>query len=122
MSGTRGGVGRIAAMGITLAVLMLLAIAGQARAQKYEVAQCGWFVGADANWADNTGATKYRSDAYCVPPAGSDPFDGVHLKSLTRENVPAVAGTHFARWRWTAPAGTGITKVRASWWPVSYTH
>ena len=116
MSGTRGGVGRIAAMGIALAVLLVLAVAGEARAAKYSVAQCGWFVGADADWADNTGATKFRPDSFCVPPPGSDPFEGMHFKSLTREGQAAVAGTHFARWRWTAPAGTGITKVRASWW------
>src|SRR3954452_21986385 len=116
MSGTRGGMGRIAAMGIALAVLLVLAVAGEARAAKYSVAQCGWFVGADAGWADNTGGAKFRSEGFCVPPPGSDPFDGVHLKSLTREGQAAVAGTHFARWRWTAPAGTGITKVRAIWW------
>lgn len=116
MSGTRGGVGRIAAMGIALAVLLVLAIVSEARAAKYSVAQCGWFVGADADWADNTGGAKFRSDGFCVPSPGSDPFDGVHLKSLTREGQAAVAGTHFARWRWSAPAGTGITKVRASWW------
>jgi hypothetical protein len=103
-------------MGIALAVLLVLVIAGEARAAKYSVAQCGWFVGTDADWADNTGATKFRPDSFCVPPPGSDPFEGVHFKSLTREGQAAVAGTHFARWRWTAPAGTGITKVRASWW------
>jgi hypothetical protein len=114
MSGTRGGVGRIVAMGVALALALL--IAGEARAQKYSVAQCGWFVGADADWADNTGGLKFRPDAFCVPPPGSDPFEGVHLKSLTREGQAAVAGAHFGRWRWSAPPGTGITKVRASWW------
>lgn len=116
MSGTRGGMGRIAAMGIALAVTLLLLAAGEARAEKYSVAQCGWFVGADADWADNTGGLKFRQDAFCVPPAGSDPFDGAHLKTLTREGQAAVAGTHFGRWRWSAPPGTAITKVRASWW------
>jgi hypothetical protein len=103
-------------MGIALAVALLLVVVGEARAQKYSVAQCGWFVGADADWADNTGGLKFRPDAFCVPPAGADPFDGVHLKSLTRDAQAAVAGTHFGRWRWSAPPGTGITKVRASWW------
>jgi hypothetical protein len=42
MSGTRGGLARIVAMGIGLAVALLLLIAGEARAGKYEVAQCGW--------------------------------------------------------------------------------
>jgi hypothetical protein len=116
MSGTRGGLGRIVAMGVGLAVALLLLVAGEARAGKYAVAQCGWYVGADASWADTTGGTKFRSDAYCVPPAGADPFDGVHLKSFTRDGQSTVSGTRFARWRWTAPPGTGITQVRGTWW------
>jgi hypothetical protein len=116
MSGTRGGLGRMLAMGIALALALLLAIAGEARAGKYAVAQCGWYVGADADWADTTGAVKFRPDGYCVPPAGADPFDGAHLKSLTRDGQGTVSGTRFARWRWSAPAGTGITQVRGTWW------
>lgn len=116
MSGTRGGVGRIVAMGIGLALALLLALAGEARAEKYSVAQCGWYVGADAEWADSTGGAKFRPDGWCVPPAGADPFDGVHLKSFTRDGVGTVSGTRFARWRWTAPPGTGITQVRGTWW------
>jgi hypothetical protein len=116
MSGTRGGIGRIAAMGIALAVALVLAIATRANAEKYEVAQCGWFVGADASWSDNTGAAKFRPDAFCVPNPGEDPFNGMHLKTLTREGQTGAAGTRFGGWRWTAPPGTAITKVRASWW------
>jgi hypothetical protein len=116
MSGTRGGVGRIVAMGIGLAVALLLLLAGEARAGKYAVAQCGWYVGADADWADTTGGAKFRPDGYCVPPVGTDPFAGAHLKSLSREGQGTVSGTRFARWRWTAPAGTGITQVRGTWW------
>ncbi len=116
MSGTRGGLGRIVAMGIALAVALLLLIVGEARAGKYEVAQCGWYVGADANWADSTGGAKFRQDAWCVPPSGQDPFDGAHMKSFTRDNQGTVSGTRFARWRWEAPAGTGISQVRGTWW------
>lgn len=116
MSGTRGGLGRMLAMGIGLAVALLLLIAGEARAGQYEVAQCGWYVGADADWWDATGGAKFRSDAYCVPPAGADPFDGAHLKSLSRDGQGTVSGTRFARWRWTAPPGAGITQVRGTWW------
>jgi hypothetical protein len=116
MSGTRGGVGRIVAMGVGLAVALLLLLAGEARAAKYAVAQCGWYVDADASWADTTGGAKFRPDAYCVPPVGADPFDGAHLKSLTRDGQGTVSGTRFARWRWVAPAGTGITQVRGTWW------
>jgi hypothetical protein len=116
MSGTRGGVGRIVAMGIGLAVALALLLAGEARAGKYAVAQCGWYVGADADWWDSTGGAKFRSDAYCVPPAGADPFDGAHLKTFTRDGQGTVSGTRFGRWRWMAPAGTGITQVRGTWW------
>jgi hypothetical protein len=116
MSGTRGGLARMIAMGIGLAVAVLLLIAGEARAGKYEVAQCGWYVGADASWADTTGGAKFRQDAWCVPPAGADPFDGAHMKSLTRDGQGTVSGTRFARWRWEAPAGTGISQVRGTWW------
>jgi hypothetical protein len=103
-------------MGIGLALAALLLIAGEARAGQYAVAQCGWYVGADADWADSTGGAKFRSDAYCVPPAGADPFDGAHLKSFTRDGQGTVSGTRFARWRWVAPPGTAITQVRGTWW------
>jgi len=84
MSGTRLAVGRGIALGLLLALSMLLLVASKAEAGKYAVAQCGWFAGADASWADSTGGAKFRPDAYCVP-AGGDSFDGVHVKSLTRD-------------------------------------
>lgn len=116
MSGTRIAVMRMVALGVLLALSLLLLAAAEAQAGKYPVAQCGWYVGADASWADTTGGAKFRSDAYCVPPPGSDPFAGVHLKSFTRGDQSTVSGTRFARWRWTAPPGTGITQVRGTWW------
>jgi hypothetical protein len=116
MSGTRGGIGRIVAMGIALALALLLLIAKEATAGKYSVAQCGWYVGADANWADSTGGAKFRPDAYCATPPGTDPFDGAHLKSFTRDGQGTVSGTRYARWRWEAPEGTGITRVSGTWW------
>jgi hypothetical protein len=95
---------------------VLLLAAARASAGKYQVAQCGWYVGADASWADTTGGAKFRPDAYCVPPGG-DPFDGVHMKSFTRDGQGTVSGTRFARWRWEAPSGTqGLTAVRGTWW------
>lgn len=115
MSRTGGRFGRAAAVGLGLALAALLLAAGEARGAKYAVAQCGWYVGADANWADSTGGVKFRPDAWCVPPPGADPFDGAHLKSFTR-NAATVSGTRFARWRWEAPPGTGITQVRGTWW------
>jgi hypothetical protein len=117
MSGTRIVIGRVVALGVLLAMSVLLLAAAKASAGKYQVAQCGWYVDADANWADTTGGAKFRSDAYCVTPAGSDPFDGVHMKSFTRDGQATVSGTRFARWRWEAPAGTqGLTAVRGTWW------
>ena len=116
MSGTRGGYGRIVGAGIGLAVALLLLAAGEAKAGKYAVAQCGWYVGADADWADTTGGAKFRQDAWCVPPAGADPFDGAHLKSFTKDGQSTVSGTRFGRWRWSAPPGTGITQIRGTWW------
>jgi hypothetical protein len=116
MSGTKGGVGRIVALGVLLALSTLLLAASKADAGKYAVAQCGWYVGADATWADTTGGAKFRPDAYCVPPA--DPFAGAHLKSFTRDGQGAVSGTRFAGWRWTPPPTTWIAQVRGTWWHV----
>lgn len=115
MSGARVGVARVVVIGVALALTLLLLGAREATAAKYTVAQCGWHVGADANWADTTGGAKFRSDAWCVPPAGANPFDGVHMKSFTRAGS-TVSGTRFARWRWQAPPGTGITRVSGTWW------
>ena len=115
MAGARGGRTRSAVLGALLALSILLLGAAKADAGKYEVVQCGWGVGADADWWDSTGGAKFRSDAYCVPPGG-DPFDGIHLKSFGRESAGTVSGTRFARWRWVAPPGTGITQVRGTWW------
>jgi hypothetical protein len=116
MSGTRSGLGRIVAIGVSLALALLLLGAKEASAGKYSVAQCGWHIDADAAWADSTGGAKFRSDAYCATPAGADPFDGAHLKSLTRDGQGTVSGTRYARWRWEAPAGTGISRVSGTWW------
>ena len=118
MVGTRWALGRMVALGVLLALSILLLAASKADAGKYAVAQCGWYVGADASWADTTGGAKFRPDGYCVPPPGADPFAGAHLKSFTRDGQATVTGTRFARWRWTAPPGTAITQVRGTWWHV----
>ena len=115
MSGTRGGLGRIVAMGVALALALLLLAAREATAGKYSVAQCGWHLDADADWADTTGGAKFRPDAWCATPAGADPFDGAHMKSFTKGGA-TVSGTRFARWRWVAPPTTGITRVSGTWW------
>ncbi|HEX9966612.1 MAG TPA: hypothetical protein VGB06_01570, partial [Solirubrobacterales bacterium] len=115
MSGARVGTIRVVGLGVCLALALLLLGAREANAAKYSVAQCGWYVGSDANWWDSTGGAKFRSDGYCVPPAGQDPFDGAHLKSFTRGGG-TVSGTRYARWRWQAPAGTAIARVSGTWW------
>ncbi|HXQ89135.1 MAG TPA: hypothetical protein VN733_05790 [Solirubrobacterales bacterium] len=114
--GSRLGLARSVALGILLALSVMLLAASKAEAGKYAVAQCGWYAGVDADWADTTGGAKLRPDAYCVPPGGGDPFDGAHLKSLTRDGQVSVSGTRFARWRWSAVPGTAITAVRGTWW------
>lgn len=116
MSGARNVFVRATALGVALALALLLLGAREATAGKYAVAQCGWYVGADAIWADTTGNTKFRPASLCVPEQGQDPFAGVHLKSFTREGQATVSGTRFARWRWDAPWGTAISQVRGTWW------
>lgn len=115
-AGARGTMrrARLFAVGVGLGILVALALAGEARAAKYAVAQCGWYAGVDAQWLDTTGGGKFRPDAWCPAP-GADPFDGAHVKALTR-NAVSVSGNRFAGWRWSAPPGTGITQVRGTWW------
>jgi hypothetical protein len=115
MSGTRGGLVRIVAMGVALALALLLLAAREATAGKYSVAQCGWHLDADASWWDSTGGAKFRPDAWCATPVGADPFDGAHMKSFTKGGS-TVSGSRYARWRWVAPPGTGITRVSGTWW------
>jgi hypothetical protein len=115
MSGTSGSLGRILAIGVALALALLLLGAREATAGHYSVVQCGWYVDKDADWADTTGGAKFRSDSWCVPPSGADPFNGVHMKSFTKGGA-TISGTRFARWRWVAPGGTGITEVTGRWW------
>jgi hypothetical protein len=97
------------ALGILLVLSVMLLAASKAEAGRYQVAQCGWNAGADAGWADTTGATKFRPDAFCGSP-------GEHVKSFTRDGQGTVSGTRFARWLWTPPPGTGIFGVRGTWW------
>ena len=67
MSGTRGGRGRIVAMGICLVAALLLLGASEARAGKYAVAQCGWHLGSEAAWADTTGERSFARTPIARP-------------------------------------------------------
>jgi hypothetical protein len=93
-------------MVLALLVVLFLLLAGEARAGYYAVAQCGWGVGAEADWWDSTGGVKFRPDSGC----------GDHLKSFTRGGAGTVTGERFARWRWVAPPTTNIRTFRATWW------
>ena len=106
---------RLAAALVAVVALILLA-PQPAGAAKYSVAQCGWRAGNSGTWDDTTGGVKFRGDSFCAVPAPGDSFDGANAKSLTREGAGTVTGTRFARWRWTAPPGTGITAVHGQWW------
>jgi hypothetical protein len=109
MVGSRLGLARGVGLGILLALSVLLLAASEANAGRYQVAQCGWYAGADASWGDTTGGAKFRPDAFCGVP-------GEHVKSFTRDGQGTVSGTRFARWLWTPPPGTGIFGVRGTWW------
>ncbi|MGZ8666534.1 MAG: hypothetical protein ACXWZM_05435, partial [Solirubrobacterales bacterium] len=104
------------AAGTAIASAALLLGASEARAGGYTVAQCGWRIGADADWEGSAGAGKFRPGSHCVGSGSGDPFEGVHIGSLTRPAGGTVAGTRFAHWRWTAPPGTAIVSVRGKWW------
>ncbi len=112
MTGTRGGLGRIAAMVVGLAVVLLLALAGEARAGVYRVAQCGWGVGAelDPTYPATEGTAFSLNAAACVPPPG--PWDA----AMKFEAEVAPAGIFGrARARWVAPAGASFRAVRLNW-------
>ena len=112
MTGTRGGLGRIAAMVIGLAVVLLLAAAGEARGGLYRVAQCGWGVGAelDPTYPATEGTAFSLNTATCVPPPGSGPG------AMRLEAGVAPAGSFgLARARWVAPAGASFRSVHLTW-------
>jgi hypothetical protein len=116
MSRTRVSLGRSVALGVCLALALLLLAAKEAQAGRYVVSECGWHADGDAQWSDSTEGAKFRPDAYCVSPPEAGPFDGVHLKSFTRDGAATVSGTRFARWRWVAPPDASITRVTGTWW------
>ena len=113
---------RMRSIPATLTLILALAwlFAGpapEAGAARYAVAQCGWKVGNDGNWLE-TANDKFNRSSWCGVPAGSDPWDGIHITSGTKGSTTAVGGTKFARWRWNAPPGTGIVTVNGARWHV----
>ncbi len=112
MSGTRGGLGRIAAMAIGLAVLLLLALAGEARAGLYQVAQCGWGIGAelDPTFPATEGTAFSLNAAACSPPPGSGPAGMRFEGGVAPDGVLGLA-----RARWIAPPGTSFRAAHLTW-------
>jgi hypothetical protein len=112
MAGTRGGVGRIAAMVVGLALLMLLALAGEARAGTYEVAQCGWGIGAELDPATplTEGEGFSLNPAACTPPPGGGPA-GMRFDA----GIAPDGALGIARARWIAPPGTRFAAAHLTW-------
>jgi hypothetical protein len=110
--GTRGGIGRIVAMAIGLALVLLLAVAGEARGGLYRVVQCGWGVGAELDPAyplTEGNGFALNSNA-CVPPPGPA------AAGMRLEAAVAPDGTFgLARARWPAPAGAVFRGARLTW-------
>ena len=73
-------------MAIGLAVALALLAAGQARANRYLVAQCQGGAGVDADWGDTTGGAKFRPDAFCDGGSGDHPVHGARDR---RDQPPA---------------------------------
>lgn len=107
---------RLARLGLfaVLALLALVADPPKGEAAKYSVVQCGWGVGKDADWSENA-SERYNHSALCVP-SGSDVWAGVEIRTYTRPGAGSAADSTLGRWRWKAPANTGITNVRGTWW------
>lgn len=111
-AGTRGGVGRVAAMVIGLATVLLLLAAGEARGGLYRVAQCGWGVGAelDPSYPTTEGTAFSLNSAACSPPPGSGPA-GMRFEGA----IAADGATGLARARWIAPPGTSFRAAHLTW-------
>ena len=107
------------AIALALAGLLLSAFVSPdpAGAARYTVAQCGWKVGNDGAWYESASG-KFGRSSWCGVPEGADPRDGAHMASTTRPSASSVAGERFARWRWSAPAGTEIMSVAGDRWHV----
>jgi hypothetical protein len=112
MSGTRGGIGRLAAMAVGLVVVLALGLAEAAWAGNYEVAQCGWGIGAelDPSLPRVEGDGGFLHPGYCTaPPPGVAP-------GMNFETGPAPEGDRvLVRARWAAPPGTWFVGARFSW-------
>ncbi len=110
-AGTRGGIGRVAAMAVALVLLAALVLADAARAGTYEVAQCGWGVDAEldeASAVESLGAGTITDR--CTAPGLPQALAGLLLDaaSMTRIGDGLIA-------RWPAAPGTAFVAVRGVW-------
>jgi hypothetical protein len=111
IAGTRGGIGRIAAMAIGLAVLMVLVLADAARAGTYNVAQCGWGIGVelDPSMPRTEGDAAYFRPGFCTGPSAEYPGLAFDL------GLGYDGNQGIARARWAAPAGTSFVGASFTW-------
>ncbi|HEY2056468.1 MAG TPA: carboxypeptidase-like regulatory domain-containing protein, partial [Solirubrobacterales bacterium] len=112
MAGTRGGIGRIVAMVIGLVVVLALVLADAARAGTYNVAQCGWGIGAelDPTVPKTEGDSVYLHQRYCTAPPAGTPAGIEFVIGLANDGEQAIA-----RARWAAPPGTNFAGVQFNW-------
>jgi hypothetical protein len=99
-------------MVIGLAVVLLLALVGEARAGLYRVAQCGWGIGAelDPTFPATEGTAFSLKPAACSPPPGSGPAGMRFEGGVAPDGVLGLA-----RARWVAPAGTSFRAAHLTW-------
>jgi hypothetical protein len=112
MAGTRGGLGRIAAMVVALVVMLALVLVDAARAGTYKVAQCGWGIGAELDPAvpRTEGDVMHLHPDYCTAPPPGAPA------GMAFEAGSAPGGDQaIARARWVAPPGTSFAGARFTW-------
>ncbi len=99
-------------MVLGLAVVLVLGFSGSARAGTYNVAQCGWGIGAelDPSVPAAEGVGAYLRPGYCTSPLAGKPA-GMMLFNETANRGEAA----LARARWAAPPGTNFAAARFTW-------
>jgi hypothetical protein len=101
-------------MAIGLAIVLLLAAAGEARGGLYRVAQCGWGVGAelDPSYPVTEGTSFSLNTAACAPPPG---LPGLAAGMRLEAGVAPDGTFGLARARWLAPTGTSFRAAHLTW-------
>jgi hypothetical protein len=99
-------------MVVGLTLVLLLALAGEARAGTYRVAQCGWGLGAelDPTFPTAEGSAFSLNAALCAPPPGTGPA-GMKFEG----GVAPDGALGLARARWVAPPGTRFAAAHLTW-------